>query len=52
MSESALTATCPEGHDGATRVLSVFASVGASAGDRAPSAPAGPCGGDCACYPG
>lgn len=53
MSESALTATCPEGHEGATRVLSVFAAVGAR--DRGPTAeapPSGPCGGDCACFPG
>jgi putative FmdB family regulatory protein len=50
MSESNAPATCPEGHDGAVRVLSVFASVGAASGP--PPAPAGPCGGSCACYPG
>ena len=51
MSESSAPATCPQGHDGAVRLLSVFASVGA-AGAPAPSAaprPAGGCGGACAC---
>ena len=48
-------ATCPDGHAGAVRLLSVFASVGgngsSSAGAPAPSArPAGGCGGHCACH--
>jgi putative FmdB family regulatory protein len=32
MSAANEPATCPAGHDGAVRLLSVFASVGASAG--------------------
>jgi putative FmdB family regulatory protein len=52
MSEASAPATCPHGHAGAVRLLSVFASVGAS-GSPAPSAPAqrpaGGCGGACAC---
>lgn len=48
-------ATCPDGHAGAVRLLSVFASVGgtgsSTAGAPAPSArPAGGCGGHCACH--
>ena len=52
MSEASSPATCPQGHDGAVRLLSVFASVGAS-GAAAPvpaSRPSGGgCGGACAC---
>ena len=52
MSEASAPATCPQGHDGAVRLLSVFASVGAS-GSPAPSAaaprPAGGCGDAYAC---
>jgi putative FmdB family regulatory protein len=51
MSEASDPATCPRGHEGAVRLLSVFASVGAS-GAPAPAAPArtgGGCGGACAC---
>ncbi|MEJ5255628.1 MAG: zinc ribbon domain-containing protein [Acidimicrobiales bacterium] len=53
MSESDHPATCPAGHDGARRVLSVFASVGtaAPAGGEGAAAAGGPCGGACACYP-
>jgi len=40
--------SCPDGHRGAVRLLSVFAPVGGS-GDA--EVPAGPCGGSCACYP-
>ena len=53
MSEAGDPATCPQGHDGAVRLLSVFASVGATGGapSAAPAArPAGHgCGGACAC---
>ena len=56
MSESSEPAMCPDGHPGAVRLLSVFASVGATsspgssaAGDAAPSMG---CGSGCACYPG
>lgn len=57
MSESDAPATCPAGHAETTRLLSVFAAVGASSSGSAPSPalagpPAGPCGGSCACYPG
>jgi len=51
MSEASDPATSPNGHDGAVRLLSAFASVGA-AGAPAPAAaprPAGGCGGACAC---
>ena len=53
MSEASEPASCPQGHDGAVRLLSVFASVGASGGAPS-SAPAprpagGGCGGACAC---
>jgi hypothetical protein len=48
MAEASEPATCPDGHPGAVRLLSAFAAVGSA---PAP-APAGPCGGSCACYPG
>jgi putative FmdB family regulatory protein len=57
MSESSSSATCPEGHTGAVRLLSVFASVSGSGGAAgAGSAPMpGPgsgtsCGSACACH--
>jgi putative FmdB family regulatory protein len=51
MSESNEPATCPDGHQGAVRVLSVFASVGGAS--PATGASAGvPCGAHCACHPG
>lgn len=48
-------ATCPDGHAGAVRLLSVFASVGgngsSTASAPAPAArPSGGCGGHCACH--
>lgn len=53
MAEASDPVTCPQGHDGARRLLSVFASVGgASASSPAPSpAPSGGgcCGGMCGC---
>jgi len=56
MSEAADPASCPDGHDGAVRLLSVFATAGASAGGSASGAPAprtsgggGCCGGGCGC---
>ena len=52
MSESSEPATCPQGHERAVRLLSVFANLGASVASGAPSAapkPAGGCGGACAC---
>lgn len=53
MSEASDPATCPQGHEGAVRLLSVFASVGAS-GSSAPTPTTprptgGGCGGGCAC---
>jgi putative FmdB family regulatory protein len=47
MAESNLPATCPEGHENAVRLLSVFASVGASGGASSTPAPAMPSGGGC-----
>jgi len=53
MAESNDPASCPAGHDNAVRLLSVFASVGASAGgSSAPVASAptsGGCGSACGC---
>jgi putative FmdB family regulatory protein len=56
MSEAGDPATCPEGHDGAVRLLSVFASVGGGNGGSSSSAPApaarpsgGGCGAGCGC---
>ncbi|MEQ1700994.1 MAG: zinc ribbon domain-containing protein [Ilumatobacteraceae bacterium] len=53
MSESSDPATCPQGHEGAVRLLSVFASVGGGGSSPAPAAAApragGGCGGGCAC---
>ena len=54
MAEASDPISCPEGHVGARRLLSVFASVGGSSAP-APSAPAAPsagggcCGGMCGC---
>ncbi|MCS5678332.1 MAG: zinc ribbon domain-containing protein, partial [Acidimicrobiales bacterium] len=48
MSESGDSAACPAGHQGARRLLSVFAAVG---GDQ-PAPMSGGCGGACACHPG
>lgn len=54
MSEAGDPASCPDGHDGAVRLLSVFATAGASVGASAGSAPAprpsgGGCGAGCGC---
>ncbi|MEN9823305.1 MAG: FmdB family zinc ribbon protein [Ilumatobacteraceae bacterium] len=54
MSESNDPATCPQGHDGAVRLLSVFANHGGGPSTgSAPNIPAprvgGGCGGGCAC---
>jgi len=52
MSESSAPADCPSGHADTVRLLSVFASAGASVGESAPSAaarPTGGCGAGCAC---
>ncbi|MCU0267631.1 MAG: zinc ribbon domain-containing protein [Acidimicrobiales bacterium] len=53
MADSDEPASCSQGHVGARRLLSVFASVGTAASSPAGSAPvpSGPCGGSCACYP-
>ncbi|CAB4873742.1 unannotated protein [freshwater metagenome] len=54
MAESNAPAACPSGHDNAVRLLSVFASVGASGSAQpAPSAPkatGGGCGSACGCH--
>jgi putative FmdB family regulatory protein len=52
MSESSAPADCPSGHADTVRLLSVFASAGASAsGEQAAAAPrpVGGCGAGCAC---
>jgi putative FmdB family regulatory protein len=52
MSESNAPANCPNGHAATVRLLSVFASAGAStaaSGAPAPARPAGGCGAGCAC---
>lgn len=56
MSEASDPASCPDGHDGAVRLLSVFATAGASTGGSPSTAPAprpsggGCCGGGCGCH--
>ncbi|HNJ96729.1 MAG TPA: zinc ribbon domain-containing protein [Ilumatobacteraceae bacterium] len=54
MSEASDPATCPHGHDGAVRLLSVFANVGAASAPQPSCAPAvraaAGCGGGCACH--
>jgi putative FmdB family regulatory protein len=52
MSESSAPATCPDGHEGAVRLLSVFAAVGAApaVSTAAPATAARGCGGHCACH--
>jgi putative FmdB family regulatory protein len=53
MSSSDAAATCPKGHAGAMRTLSLFATVGRDAGGDVMEMPAGGggcgCGGACAC---
>jgi putative FmdB family regulatory protein len=56
MSEANAPAACPDGHLSSTRLLSVFASVGAGASgaSSAPAMPApraGGCGAGCGCHP-
>ncbi|MBC8364932.1 MAG: zinc ribbon domain-containing protein [Actinobacteria bacterium] len=51
MSESGEPTTCPAGHEGARRLLSVFAAVG-GADQGEPASTARGCGGACACHPG
>jgi hypothetical protein len=52
MSESSAAATCPNGHPGGVRLLSVFASVANGAGPSPAPGPGGgmPCGPACACH--
>jgi putative FmdB family regulatory protein len=49
MAEANAPATCPQGHDNAVRMLSVFASVGGGSTQAMPAAPSGGgcCGGGC-----
>ncbi|MDA2967988.1 MAG: zinc ribbon domain-containing protein [Actinomycetota bacterium] len=52
MAEASDPATCPQGHENAVRLLSVFASAGTSSGAvaRAPAPRSGGgCGSDCGC---
>ena len=52
MAEAGDPATCPDGHEDAVRLLSVFASVGTAAGSvTPPPAPrsGGGCGSGCGC---
>jgi len=51
MSEADTPATCPDGHDNAVRLLSVFASVGgASAPQKSMPRATGGCGTGCGCH--
>ncbi len=50
MSQANDPASCPQGHDNSVRLLSVFASVGATAPQQAPAPRGGGCGGGCACH--
>jgi putative FmdB family regulatory protein len=52
MAESSEPATCPAGHPGARRMLSVFAAVGGPSTAPVPPPTGGGCGGHCACHPG
>jgi len=53
MALSSEPATCPNGHEGARRLLSVFAAVGGTEAARPTTpAPTGGCGAACACHPG
>jgi len=50
MAEANAPAACPDGHEGAVRLLSAFASIGA--GQPRPGPDAGvPCGAHCSCHP-
>jgi len=49
MSAASASTTCPEGHDGAKRKLSVIASVG-RADMSMPMAGGCACGGNCSCH--
>jgi len=53
MADADAPVTCPNGHAGALRLLTVFATVGASQEPGGCGDPvAGGCGGGCACHPG
>jgi putative FmdB family regulatory protein len=52
MSESSEPATCPDGHVGAVRLLSVFAAVTSGESTSSPFGGGMPCGASCACHPG
>jgi len=48
--DSSAPATCPEGHAGGRRLLSLFATAGRAAGAPSGASPmAGGCGAGCAC---
>jgi putative FmdB family regulatory protein len=53
MSEASAQIDCPDGHPDTTRLLSLFASVGAGSvkagSGPAPTGPVGGCGAGCAC---
>ena len=51
VAESSAPATCAAGHE-ARRILSAFATVGASSGPVSAAMPAGGCGPGCACAAG
>ncbi len=54
MSQANDPATCPQGHDNAVRLLSVFASVGGNGSSNPAPMPApragGGCGSGCGCH--
>ena len=56
MSEASAPASCPDGHDGAIRLLSVFAATGVSSSSSsagaAPMPSGGGCGVGCGCHGG
>lgn len=57
MARADAPSTCPEGHEGATRLLPVFATTGLAEQSRGipgacGSPVAGGCGGGCACHAG
>ncbi len=49
MSDADAASTCPQGHEGAVRLLAVFATTGGATPERAapPASAGGCCGGGC-----
>jgi len=48
--EANAPATCPDGHEGAVRLLSVFSAAKVGGGAESAARPSAPCGSHCACH--